>query len=378
MAAADFFVVLQSLFDEMAAVPSRSLRTVDTEIVNTFAAFPRGTPAQRRAVCFLRLLAVGLFVCIASGCAVRSSVLLPDTPAASSPELNMKMFDRVDELVRTRHYSPTLNGVDWPALRERYRPQVAAAVDQRAAYRSVNAMLGQLHDSHTRAERPGRKAGGHARALTINPTEPPGPVATILADGMVYVRFDTFDSTSAHWLKRQVAAHRDAPGMIVDLRDNTGGLIVAAQHAIGLFFDRKVEMGIVIHRSGRRSIERSRSWWGAARFSGRVVVLVGSNSFSSAEVFAYVMQHHERAMIVGETTAGEVLGSRRFRLPDGGNLQLSVTDYRRLDGERLEDHGVHPDVVLPSDLVTGRAVSDDPAVATALQMLRAPEVAAHP
>jgi C-terminal processing protease CtpA/Prc len=225
-----------------------------------------------------------------------------------------------------------------------------------------------LNDSHTYAYRPVRRpAHTPADERYRRSTRHEVNEVKVLADGVVYVRFDYFDRERVKWLVREVSAHRDAPGMILDLRHNNGGLIVSAQRAVGLFFRERVSMGVVGQRNGRRSTEHSR---GSGRYFGPLAVLVGSGSHSSAEVFAYVMQAHERAVVVGQVTAGEVLGSRRFPLPDGGQLQLSVSDYHCLDGQRLEGRGVEPDVLTP--VLAGNAADDlaDATLASAMQILR--------
>ncbi len=257
-----------------------------------------------------------------------------------------RRFDRVVGLVRTHYYTRDLRGVDWPALCAAYRPQVIAAANDGEWYHTVNAMLGELHDAHTRAERPGMPR--HAMVREDRRLFSLGKdvrAAQVLDDGVVWLRFDHFDPGTSRWLEREVAAHQDAPGMILDLRTNRGGLVIAAQRAIGAFFARDVVIGIVIDRHGRRSLERSRGGR-RPKYTGPLAVLVGPDSHSSAEVFAYVMQHHARAPIIGQTTAGEVLGARTYRLRDGGQLYVSVTDFRRCDGEPLEGEGVTPDVLV--------------------------------
>jgi carboxyl-terminal processing protease len=67
-----------------------------------------------------------------------------------SGEAEPSAFEKVWELVRDRFYDPRLNGLDWPATREHYRPQAQAARSQDELAAVVNAMLAELHASHTR------------------------------------------------------------------------------------------------------------------------------------------------------------------------------------------------------------------------------------
>ena len=181
-----------------------------------------------------------------------------------------------------------------------------------------------------------------------------------------YLRFDKFDRESLRWLSRELKTHRHAPGVVLDLRENAGGYMLAANLAIGEFFDRRVPTGHFIRRSGRTREGRGLPFF-SAHYRGPLVVLTGPSTGSAAEIFAHVMQHHGRATVVGRPTAGAVIVSRTYPLPGGGRLQVPVQDYRGLDGLRLEGRGVTPDhaVETPSldDLRAGRDPDLDQALA---------------
>jgi len=192
------------------------------------------------------------------------------------------------------------------------------------------------------------------RLLTFDREE-----AKELSGGWWYLRFDRFSVGSISWLSRELKAHAAAPGVVVDLRQNGGGSAFALSLAIAEFFPRRVADGKMVQRSG--TIEETESLaWRSARYRGEVVLLVGRSSASAAEIFSHVLQYHHRAKIVGQPTAGAVIYARNFRLPDGGSIQIPVTDYVGLDGQRLEGRGVKPDVVVPpptlADLRSGRDV----------------------
>ena len=211
----------------------------------------------------------------------------------------------------------------------------------------------------------------HSLKMGARPLAPGEPwEARELPGGMVYLRFDDFDRASRRWLSDQLKAHRGAPGVIVDLRVNPGGDSRSLAITIGEFFPKSVGWGLFIGRNGGR--HEQVSWlWGSARYAGRVAVLVDEGTASSAEIFAHVLQFNHRAVLVGRQTAGAVVPSRFFPLPDGGRLQLGGADYQGLDGKRLEGVGVKPDLVVPlklADLRTGV----DPDLAAALVALQNP------
>lgn len=383
-----------------------------------------------------RLLGALLAAVLLAGCSTlpQARVSLADVPPAqmAQAERNLAIFHRVWDLVNRKHYDPKYQGVDWEEAAARYGAQAAAAPDEAALYRTLNAMVGLLHDSHTHAISPpeaqARRTRQRARTgfsmmrleerwvvsevLPGSPAEQAGvkvgwivlsrngqalgerlelraqagdefewefldhqdqrvvlsPAAQTLSTaprqfaqplegGFVYLRFDGFDRTDRRWLSRQLKENAAAPGVVVDLRRNPGGDTFSLGTAVGEFFGRSVECGTFITRGGTR---RAKSSWqlGSANYRGKVVVLVGEATGSAAEIFAAVLQDHGRATLVGRRTAGAVLASWFYRLPDGGELQLSLFDYIAPKGRRIEAAGVTPDIVVPLTLQEFRAGRD--------------------
>jgi carboxyl-terminal processing protease len=196
----------------------------------------------------------------------------------------------------------------------------------------------------------------------------PRQEARLLEGGFVYLRFDEFDGPDRRWLGRELTKHAAAPGVVIDLRRNPGGETFSLGIVIGEFFERSVDCGTFITRSGERSVKRS--WQlGSANYAGKVAVLVDGATGSAAEIFSAVLQDHGRAAIVGRKTAGAVLASRFHRLPDSGELQLSREDYLAPKGRRIEGQGVEPDVKVERALADLRA-GRDPDLEAALRVLR--------
>jgi carboxyl-terminal processing protease len=203
-----------------------------------------------------------------------------------------------------------------------------------------------------------------AKLLSIAPRQ----ISRELKGGFVYLRFDEFDGPDRRWLSRELKKNARAPGVVIDLRRNPGGETFSLGISIGEFFDKAVDCGTFISRGGSRWVKNS--WQiGSARYLGPVVVLVDSATGSAAEIFAAVLQDHGRATVVGRRTAGAVLASWFYRLPDGGELQLSREDYIAPKGRRIESAGVEPDIVVPRVLADIRAGRDTD-LETALRVLR--------
>ncbi len=185
----------------------------------------------------------------------------------------------------------------------------------------------------------------------------PRQIARELEEGFVYLRFDGFDGADRRWLSKQLKQYAAAPGVVIDLRRNPGGDTFSLGTAIGEFFDRGVDCGTFIDRDGARSVKNS--WQlGSANYRGKVAVLVDTATASAGEIFSAVLQDHGRATVIGRKTAGAVLASWFYRLPDSGELQLSRQDYVSPKGRRIEATGVKPDIEVERTLEDIRAGRD--------------------
>lgn len=187
--------------------------------------------------------------------------------------------------------------------------------------------------------------------------------------GIVCLRFDRFDRESLSWLSGQLKAHASAPAIVIDLRYNPGGNTLVLDMAVAEFFSQRVPIGRLVKRSGRASDTHSLAWL-AARYPGKVALLTSAATASAAEIFAHVLQHHGRAPVVGQKTAGAVIYSRPYRLPDGGRIQIPVIDYIGLDGGRLEGRGVTPNIVVPPRSLADARADRDLEIAAALDVVR--------
>ena len=204
------------------------------------------------------------------------------------------------------------------------------------------------------------------RARTLSDRMPPQERHS--EEGWVYLRFDEFESDYQQWLSERLTVNRDAPGVVLDLRYNSGGSISSLERVINDFFPERKAYGAFVSRQGRRNDEKS-AWRGGVSYSGELVVLIGPGSASSAEILAHVMKHYERATLIGRKTAGVVVARQYHRLRDGGELQIGTYDYQSLDDERLQGNGVEPEVAVERTLADMRA-GRDPDLSAAVEWLR--------
>jgi len=170
---------------------------------------------------------------------------------------------------------------------------------------------------------------------------------------------------------QMIAKARGSRTLVLDLRGNGGGAVVALRELVSRTFDREI---LVAQEKLRGRETREVAKPARSRFSGRLIVLVDSRSASAAEMFARIVQIEKRGAVLGDRTSGQVMTSRIFPHQFGVGAALafyaaSVTigDVRMSDGGSLEKVGVEPDeIVLPSP--ADLAASRDPALARAIEV----------
>jgi C-terminal processing protease CtpA/Prc len=171
--------------------------------------------------------------------------------------------------------------------------------------------------------------------------------------------------------------------LVLDLRGNGGGYEDVLLRLLGDFFDHDVKVGDIKRRKGTKPlIAKARK---DSTYSGRVVVLVDSDSGSAAELFARVVQIEKRGSVMGDRSAGAVMRARVFGEADvvgdvdDENVTVKVTpfavsitdaDIVMSDGTSLERVGVAPDeLLLPSAI--DLANNCDPVLSRALKSVNA-------
>jgi carboxyl-terminal processing protease len=166
-----------------------------------------------------------------------------------------------------------------------------------------------------------------------------------LSGNIGYARVSSFQENTADELEAILKANAEGiAGMILDLRDNPGGLLDQAVRISDLF----IESGLIVSTVGR-DLDRVEREFARKRgtYSGfPMVVLVNGGSASAAEIVAGALQDHERAVILGTTTFGKGSVQTLVSLPDGSGLKLTVARYYTPKDRSIQAKGIVPDVVV--------------------------------
>jgi len=163
---------------------------------------------------------------------------------------------------------------------------------------------------------------------------------------IAYIRISSFDKNVVSSLKKILPKLKKEgkKGIIIDLRNNPGGLLNQAVGVLDLFIDK----GTLVSQKGRIPSENYTYY---AHKSGTykdipIVILVNGGSASASEIVSGSMQDHKRAIVVGESTFGK--GSVQAILPVTKNeaLRLTVARYYLPSGRTIQAKGVKPDVIV--------------------------------
>jgi len=188
-------------------------------------------------------------------------------------------------------------------------------------------------------------------------------------DDLLIVKLGVFFLTPSE-VDSMIARMRKHNGVLLDLRANHGGAEDTLQALLGGIFDSDVKIG---DRVGRGFITPLEAKSRRDGFTGKLIVLVDSQSSSASELLARVVQLEKRGQVIGDRTSGRVMEARHYDYTTGFGTVISYgasiteADIKMKDGQTLERRGVSPDtVVSPTapDLATGR----DPVLAQAAAM----------
>jgi carboxyl-terminal processing protease len=192
-----------------------------------------------------------------------------------------------------------------------------------------------------------------------------------LRDRVGYIRFNLFVAPVMDKFCAALRSMKDAPGIVIDLRGNRGGLLGLIYGMGGLLESRPVSFGVMRTRAGWHElvvIPQKNS------FRGPLAVLIDAETQSAGEIFAGGLQESGRAVVVGERSAGATLPSAAKELPTGAILQYAFGDFVTSSGNLLEGRGVLPDLPVKLNrrqLLAGR----DPQLEAALGTIETSVVA---
>jgi len=163
---------------------------------------------------------------------------------------------------------------------------------------------------------------------------------TELANGVALIRIEAFSEQVSRDTLNGLSQLQYEKGIVIDLRDNPGGVLSAATDFVQLF----IRSGLVVsydRGSGKRiAIEAAN----AKPINVPLTVIVNGNTASSAEVVAGALQDRNRGVVIGTQTFGKGSVQESVTLSNGASLETTVGKFRTPSGRFIDKHGITPDV----------------------------------
>lgn len=164
----------------------------------------------------------------------------------------------------------------------------------------------------------------------------------ILPGNIGYVYFNSFFPDEISSFNALLSGEfEDVDGIIIDLRNNPGGMGVLAPSLGGWLSDKSLAFGIMQTRDVPLKLVSNPQ---PAAFTGPLAVLINKGTASTSEIFAAGIQDNKRGIVIGETSSGQCLLSTFYLLSTGYRLQAVFGDFIRLNGARVEKIGAIPDL----------------------------------
>ena len=168
--------------------------------------------------------------------------------------------------------------------------------------------------------------------------------AKTIEDKILYLHVTSFDQKVVESVKKAMNEHNNTQGIILDLRNNPGGLLDQAVGLVDLF----VKEGVIVSQKGKAKTENLdyRATKEGTDTTTPIVVLVNGGSASASEIVSGALQDFNRSIVVGEKTFGK--GSVQVVMPIGTQeaLKLTVARYYLPSGRTIQAVGVTPDIIV--------------------------------
>ncbi|MGA1329524.1 MAG: S41 family peptidase [Candidatus Nanopelagicales bacterium] len=156
----------------------------------------------------------------------------------------------------------------------------------------------------------------------------------------VVIKVSHFSVGTAKEINRILRNLTGSQGVVLDLRNNQGGLLAEAVATSSLFLEDELVTTVTSREADPVTLYAD----GAGRKDFSVVVLINAGTASSAEVVASALQDHGRAVIVGSRSFGKASVQETFELKDNSKLLLTVGRFIRPSGAEIDGLGISPDV----------------------------------
>ncbi len=168
----------------------------------------------------------------------------------------------------------------------------------------------------------------------------------LLKDHVLVLKINVFQQDTANQIKNIIERYQrnELKAVLLDLRNNPGGLLSAAVESADLF----LEDGVIVSTQSRSEGNHQFQALPGFEFKNlKLGILINQRSASAAEVFTAALKDHQRAWVVGEKSYGKGVVQKLFPLSNQTALQMTVAHYFTPKGKMIEGIGIEPNLTYP-------------------------------
>ena len=197
--------------------------------------------------------------------------------------------------------------------------------------------------------------------------------AEIKEGNIGYINIATFDQGCANEFKQKVSQLQEqgAKSLIIDLRNNGGGIVDEAIEIADMIVDKDATTLITIDKNKNEEVKKSSI---APTINMPITLLVNGNTASASEILAGILKDNNKAKIIGTTTYGKGVIQQLMTLKDGTGIKLTTNEYLTPNRNKINKIGIKPDeeINLPDDAKNTYIVTEeqDTQLQRAMQYLR--------
>lgn len=179
----------------------------------------------------------------------------------------------------------------------------------------------------------------------------------VLESNIGYINVPSFNDGCSKEFKENYneLKKENITSLIIDLRNNGGGIVDEALEMLDYILDKDSIMLITVDKNGNEEVEKANK---KATIDVPIVVLVNGNTASASEIFASALQENNKATIVGTKTYGKGVIQELLTLSDGSGIKITTEEYYTPNRNKINKEGIEPDteVKLPENIENQYAV----------------------
>ena len=195
----------------------------------------------------------------------------------------------------------------------------------------------------------------------------------VISNNIGYIQFTSFDETTAEDFKAKYEelAKQNIKSLIIDLRNNGGGIVDQALEIADYMTDKDSVLLYEVDKNNKETVRKSKN---DAIINMPIIILTNENTASASEILAGALKDLGKAKTVGTTTYGKGVIQQILKLNDGSGIKITIEEYQTPNRNKIHKVGIEPDekVELPESLQNSLSIkeSEDTQLQKAIEMLK--------